>query len=262
MVIVNQRPNTVEITAQGYLANLMGAQPNLTYNLDLQSAGEGEQIIPLTPAGVQVSPASGLRIVRVSPARITIALERVVSKNVPVKVPTRGTPAAGVDLYKLTFQPALVSVSGPRSAVNPIKEVSTDPVSIVDKSRSFHTTVNFILQSDDILTSPVGPVDVDVELGPHREARTLRIPITVLDGDGYTVSPSTVSVSVLVPLTYKGNVTVEDFRATVTAPSLEAAADRIPVKPEVELATALNADIVIRQVNPEEVLLIRKVRKK
>jgi YbbR domain-containing protein len=260
MVMVNERRSSVEVTAQGSI--LPGSQPDMGYVIDLRSAGEGEQTIPLTPDGVQIGPASGLRVVRVNPARITIVLERVISKEVPIKVPIQGAPAAGVDLYQLTCRPSSVRISGPRSQVSVLTEVETDPLSIAGQADPFQATVSFNLPNDNIHTNPVGPVEVDVDLGPHREVRTFKIPVTVLNNDGYAVNPRFVTVSVLVPKTFKGRLANEAFKATVTVPNSEAPLDRLSAKPEVELTRNPGAGIAIKQVKPEEVTLSRISGKK
>ena len=262
MEIVNERPSFVEITAQGYLSNLAGNVPNLSYNIDLQSAGEGERVISLTPEGVHISPASGLRVLRVNPARITLLLERVISKEVPVRVVIQGAPAAGFDLYKVSWQPTTVTVSGPRSLITPVKEVVTDPVSVARQNRSFRTIVNFIVASDDIHISPAGPVEVDVEAGPHRQARTFRVPVTVVESDAYTVSPGHVSVRVLAPVSMKDPPRGEDLRASVLAPNADPGPDRVTASPQVEFVREFEPEVVIQKIEPEQVTLIRKARKK
>jgi hypothetical protein len=260
MVIVNERPNSVEVTLEGTL--LPGAPADISYDIDLQSAGEGDQTIPLTVDRVRLGPASGLRVVQVNPAMLTVVLEKIVSKDVPVKVSIEGTPAPGFDLYKWVCRPSQVRINGPRSRVSPMKEAETDPVSISGQSRSFQSAVNLAPLDHGIYTGLVGPVKVDLELGPHREMHRLRIPVTVLDDPNFVASPAYISVSVLVPMTFKGRLTVSDFRATVSVPNSEPADARMSAKPEVEQTGSLEAGIVIAQINPEEVALLRKIRKK
>jgi YbbR domain-containing protein len=261
MEIVSERPSFVEITAQGTLTSLAGFQPNLTYNIDIQSAGEGTQVIPLTPAGVRVGPSSGLRVMRVSPARITLQLERVIAKDVPVKVPLRGTPTQGYDLYQLTLRPASLQITGPRSALSGIREMETEPVSLTARDQSFSTTVNLRVPDDDIHVSPGGPVEVTAELGPHRLLHTLRVPVTVVDDGDFIATPAYVSLSMLVPVTFKGRLTVKDFLVTATVPDAGPLQVQVMVKPKVELTTMLNEGILIKGISPEEITLVRKVRK-
>ena len=86
--------------------------------------------------------------------------------------------------------------------------------------------------------------------------------MTVLDDPDFVASPAYISVSVLVPMTFKGSLTASDFRATVSAPNSELADARVSAKPEVELIGDLKAGIAIAQISPEEVALLRKIRKK
>ncbi len=260
MEIVSERPATVEASVLG-VPNLAGNLPTMTYTINLQDAGEGELTVPLTPQGIRTSPGSGITVVHVSPARLTLLLERVVSKDVPVKVPLLGAQAEGFDLYKVTCQPDIVHIIGPRSDINPLKEVATDPLSIAGQKRSFQRTVNFNLQGDDIHTSPV-TVEVNVQIGVHRAERTLRIPIAVLGEEGVAASPPFVSVSLLVPVTFKGRLAAEDLTATAAVPGDRPLPNRTVVKPEVKFRRDLGADIVIKKINPEEVTLIHKTGKK
>jgi hypothetical protein len=260
MEIVSERPATVEASVLG-VPNLAGNMPNMAYAINLQAAGEGELTVPLTPQGIRTSPGSGITVVRVSPARLTFLLERVVSKDVPVKVPLLGVTAEGFDLYKVTCQPDIVHIIGPRSDINPLKEVATDPLSIAGRKRSFQQTVNFNLQGDDIHISPV-TVEVDVQIGVHRAGRTFRIPVVVLGEEGLAASPPFVSVSLLVPVTFKGRLAAEDLTATASVPSDKPLPNRVVVKPEVKFRKDLEADIVIKQVNPEVVTLLHKTGKK
>jgi hypothetical protein len=140
--------------------------------------------------------------------------------------------------------------------------VETDSVSIEARNASFHQTVNFHIPDVDIHTSPVGPVEADIELGPHREIRTFSVLVGGLEGSVFAPSPPFVSVSVLVPAAIKEQLVAEDLRATVTIPNPEPNTDRIAVVPQVEFTKEPGAGITIRHVSPEQLTLVRKVRKK
>lgn len=260
MVIVSEHPNFVEVTLEGTL--LPSTSADISYDVDLQSAGEGDQTIPLTADRVRLGAASGLRVVQVNPAMLTLVLEKTVSKDVPVKVPIEGTPAPGFDLYKWVCLPSQVRISGPRSRVSPVKQAETDPVSISGQSRSFQSAVSLAPLDGEIHVGLAGPVRVDLELGPHREMHRFRIPVTVLDDPNFVASPAFISVSVLVPMTFKGRLTASDFRATVSVPNSGSGDAHMSAKPEVEPTGGLEAGIAIAQINPEEVALLRKTGKK
>lgn len=61
------------------------------------------------------------------PAFVSIRLERLKSKTVPVRV-SLGPLASGLDLGKTTFEPTTVTVSGPESAVAEVAAVRADVV--------------------------------------------------------------------------------------------------------------------------------------
>lgn len=260
MEIANERPSTVEVTATGG-SNLAGRLPEMTYTIDLHDAIEGQHTVPLTPDGVWVSTTSDVRIVRVSPARMTVVLERILSKEVPVKVSLEGNPPAGFEVYQADAEPGKITISGRRSQVNPVREVLTLPIPIFSQRQSFQTKVNFRLQSDDIHASPA-EVRVNVELGPRRLEQVVRVPVAASDPESFTVSPPAVSVYVLVPETLDRKLAPEDFKAVAAVPAEETAGRQLVVKAEVEWKTPPDEGIRIRQVKPETVTLLRRSRKK
>jgi YbbR domain-containing protein len=259
MEIVSDHPATVEVATLG-TSDLAGTAPNLAYTIDLREEREGERTIDLSPAGLGISPASGLSVVSIHPAKITLVMERVISKEVPVRVSIQGKPDAGFEYYGATCRPDRVLLLGPRSQISPIQEVPTDPIVIAGKNRSFQTTVNFSLQGDDIHTSPA-TAEVAVELGVHRNEQIVRIPITLPDGGEYAARPAFVTVYVLVPGMFRRKLSAADFRAVVM-PNRRPGSEPTAVKLEVAFSRDLGAGIAIRRIDPEEVILLRKSGKK
>ncbi len=260
MEIVSQRPATVEAAVLG-VRDLTGNLPDLAYTINLQLAKEGEITVPLSPEGIRVNPGSGISVVHVNPARVTFRLEQVISKDLPVKVPVLGAPASGYDLYSVTCQPDTISVVGPRTPINALKAVATDPLSVAGLRHSFKRTANFDLPSDEIHTSPVS-VEVSVDIGVHRTEHTVEVPVAVLGPQGYVATPAAVSVSVLVPLSFQGKLSPEEFRATAFVRGEEPYPNRVTVKPEVEPRRDLDPGIVISKIQPEAVTLTLKTGKK
>ncbi len=263
MVIVGERPPSfVDVTAQGYLAGLGSGQPIQSYDLDLRSYGEGLQVIELTPDGVRLGPTSGLRVIRINPQVIRVVLEKLIEKKyIPVDVRYSGEPADGLELYKLTAMPDNIDISGPHSVVDPIQVLETLPVQLDGRRVSYDTQANLKIPSDDIHTSPVAVVKVAVLLGPPREVVPIRIPVEVLDGEDFTVSPPNVTVNLKVPVTYKGTLTADDFKATVSVAGLDPSVTRTTVSPVVIPGTDLIPEIDW-SISPETVTITRISRKK
>jgi len=257
MMITNERPGTVDVTVRGVFANMWFGSSLPTYIIDLQSYDEGEHIVQLSPANVHIPRASGLEAIAVRPARLKLVLERTVAKEVPIRVVTRGEPGTGIDVYGIMLAPSTVVLSGPRSSVDRIQEISTETISIEGQRQSTRTFANLDIRDDAVHSTPPGPVEVSIQLGPHRRLqRVTGIPVGT-DSPGAKVVPRTVAVLVLVPITFEKPLTAGDFVATVSLSNSDPEARSVTLKPDVRLKNPSDPAIVIRNVSPAEVAIQR-----
>ncbi len=260
MEITSERPSTVDVTVRGAFTNLWFSPTIPTYVVDLSSYDEGEHIIQLSPQNVRFPRASGLEPMAVRPARIKVRLERAAVKEVPIRVVTRGEPGAGIDVYGITTRPAAVTLSGPHSNVDRIREVSTEAIALNDQRQSIRKLVNLDIRDDAVHCAPSTPVEVHVELGAHRRLqRVAKVPVSVGDA-AFTVNPRWITVQVLVPITYEKGMTAADFAATVTVPGLAPGQTSAKAKPEVRLKVPNDPAVVIREIEPAEVVVQKKAR--
>jgi len=258
--ITSDRPSYVEVTVRGTPASMgFGPAVPLAYTIDLQTASEGSHAVTLSPENVRIPTASGFEAIRVNPPRITLELERTISKEVLVVVPQpEGKPAEGVDVYGFTPVPLSVVVTGPQSHVEPIMNFKTEVFTLEGQDRAFDAFLNLIIEDDSLRTNPAGPIEVSFELGPHREPQTVAgIPI-VLGDEGFTVNPSEISAIVLVPITFEGELLPELFRATIGLDDWDPEASTAKLRPEVEFAEPIDPAMVIERVQPAEVTVSRK----
>ncbi len=258
MEIVSERPNFVEVTVHGALGNLWIGQSAPSYSIDLQAASEGEHIVPLTSENVRIPRAAGIEVIKVSPARITLVLERTISKEVPVVLPPpRGRQASGMDVYRITHWPVSVLITGPRSRIEPVREIATEPVSIEGLDQSLRTFANLVVRDNFIRTTPVGPVEVNIQIGTHREVRRInRVPI-LADNAGFRISPREITVFVLVPVTVKKSLTADDVVATLPLGGIDPSVNTVKLKPEVSLKNPPDPAIAIRDFRPSEITIQR-----
>lgn len=80
--------------------------------------------------------------IAVHPMRVTIQLERRISKTLPLAVPIRGRVADGFDLISHSIAPREVVVIGPHSALESVSEIRTEPVDLEGRNASFTVGVN------------------------------------------------------------------------------------------------------------------------
>lgn len=260
MEVVNNRPNAVDVTLRGFSASMWLIQP-MSCNVDLRTAGEGEHIVPLTPENISLPRTAGLEIVGIRPARVAINLERTISKQVPTSVATSGDPASGYDVYSKSANPPAVLVSGPRSHVVDIKEVSTESVPLSDQTGPIRTYVNLNVPDAMVHTTPFGPVQVNIDIGVHRRTVTVRHVPVVANEPGVIIRPPWISVQLLVPANYAKPITPADLSATAAVEDLDESGSEAKVKPQVKFTNpADSAAIIIKEIQPAEVT-VKKTRK-
>ncbi|NWG13368.1 MAG: hypothetical protein HXY20_07540 [Acidobacteria bacterium] len=252
MEITGERPSTVELTLRGATSNMWPAQPVPSCRIDLQDASEGEHVVSLTQANVRLPRASGLEVVAIRPARVKLVLERTITRTVPVEV-SRGDPPLDLEVYAVTVTPPTVVITGPRTRVQAIREVSTESISLAGRRESFRTPARLTAEDGSILMTPPGPVDVYFQIGARRQLQTITNVPVVSEDPSFTLSPSTVALSVLVPISVPRKLTPGDFTASVAAVDLDPTKAILHVRPEVTLKKEIASGIVIMQVKPPEV---------
>lgn len=135
-----------------------------------------------------------VEIVDVTPNQITVGLENVTSRTVPVRTRLVGTPPRGFEAEEMTLDPEEAIVTGPESLVGRVAAVETD-VNLTNRRTAFDETL--LLQARDELGGNIQGVNVDPEsVSVHGEIRQLEISAAVivrpnvqgLPADGFSVT--------------------------------------------------------------------------
>lgn len=255
MAITNDRPATVDVTMRG--AAFSNIQPIPTCIVDLQEASEGEHIVTLTPENVSISQGSRIEVLQVNPARITLFLEQTISKRVDIVVPIQGVPAEGFEVYASSSEPDSVTVSGPRSQIEPLEEISTETISIADQKQTARFVVRLNPGEPSIHTDSTNPIQVVIRVGPRRSRHTVKqVPIS-FDDAVYTVSPKQISIPVLAPPEVIKDLTPESFTVTIETRNLGTSELPAKVKPIIRLPSTLSDTVEIGNPQPSEVTVRR-----
>src|SRR5262245_29305131 len=85
---------------------------DVSARIDLGGAGEGERIVHLTAESIRVP--FGVKVVKISPAILTLNFERTVEKTVPIRPRLLGRPAPGHEITELGAEPREVDIVGPQ----------------------------------------------------------------------------------------------------------------------------------------------------
>ena len=139
--IVGDAPDTIDVRLRGS----SGALSRMTAGdmaavIDLVTARPGQRLFHIAPG--QVNVPYGVEIVQVGPSTLTMEFELSGIRQVPVEPNVDGRPAPGYEVIKITSDPATVEVAGPESALKRLQAAITEPVSVVDQTRTVREVVN------------------------------------------------------------------------------------------------------------------------
>jgi YbbR domain-containing protein len=165
--LVGNLPDTVEVRLRGSSGALsrLGAG-DLAAVLDLRAARPGRRLFHLSPA--QVTVPYGINVVQVGPSTLTVECEISAMMTVPVEPSVEGRPAAGFEVTRVTSDPPTVQVAGPESALKRLAAAVTEPVTIVDATRSVREIVTIGVQDASLrLVTPQTAV-VTVTISPRQ----------------------------------------------------------------------------------------------
>jgi len=132
--------------------------------MDVHTARVGQRLFQLTPD--QVRAPFGVQVLQVSPASIPMVFERTATKQVRVVPSIEGTPASGFVVGTWSVDPATVEVIGPSSAVESVKEATTEPVSVAGAREAVNDKVTVGFLNPTLRVKDPRPASVRVEIIP------------------------------------------------------------------------------------------------
>lgn len=92
--------------------------------------------------GNAVDLAAGLVLERATPAQIRMRFEVRIARDVPVRIRYEGNPMEGYRIAKQEIAPERLRVMGPKSRVEAVQYVETDPVELTGVTRELETGMN------------------------------------------------------------------------------------------------------------------------
>lgn len=158
---------------------------------DLRNVPTSDGAIDLTPETIRIDLPAGVRLSEIRPRQIAIKLEAVIEKDVPVKAEKEGHVPEGSQVYTETVVPAKVRVRGPASYIKTLEFVSTEKISLDNKTTDFSARQVAVTVSNPKARVLDAVVDVVFRIGEKRGERLIsaalkgdatgkKIPITVM----------------------------------------------------------------------------------
>ena len=136
LTLVGPAPREIELRVTGPPAVLDDLERNVPrYKLDLSGAAVGSESIAINPDLIPMP--AGAQITRVNPAYLTIKIDRLLKKQVPVKIAVSGEPDGSYSIHDMLARPSTMLICGPETAVGVVDEIFTKPIDITARSQSF-----------------------------------------------------------------------------------------------------------------------------
>ena len=160
----------------------------------------GERVIPLQTGWVSWVGFRGVQVENIVPGAISVRLERLSTRDVPVRVSTRGRLPDHLALVRaLSMTPSHVQVSGPASLVDGLDTLDIIPVVLSDVSEQ--ATVETVVDTVGMRGVTVAPYVVTMRISAEESIERVFAGVPVITdpvvGNGpILVSPEFVQVTV------------------------------------------------------------------
>lgn len=128
--------------------------------IDLMGSGPGEHTFELGPMRIQAP--RDLRVMQVIPTRLQLELDFRATRQVPVHPRVVGTFASGIRMARVTAEPELVTIVGPRKRVDAVDAAITDPVDATGVVGHQTFTSHVYVADPLVRVNHAGPVHVTV----------------------------------------------------------------------------------------------------
>lgn len=171
----------------------------------------GRYLLPVDKTRIPLG--RSVSIVNITPSYLNIRLEKKVTRVFKVTVPYIGETAKGYMAFSPVCEPATVALTGAKSLINGIKQLSTKPVDLANAHENFKKEVPLDLRQPELFTVAQSIFVVSVQVQPLIGTRTIeQIPIEIQNRPGKKVSiePSTISIELKGPQKKLNTTTLTD----------------------------------------------------
>lgn len=180
---------------------------------------------------------------------VTLMVEERLTKKVPVKPIILGDVAPAFMIDEATPVPAELEISGAKSEILRINELSTEPIDVsgLADSKSLVTAISKASLPE--LRLSAQEVNVSIKLGPKKLSKNISlVPIEISGSENVgSARPAGVSVIVAVPESMVGKINQKDVRATVNAKDLA------PGRYDLGVLVSAPDGVVIQKISPKVV---------
>jgi YbbR domain-containing protein len=254
LIVANQYKNTLDVTVSGPRGLIRKISTNISRSIDLSKATPGNTVIANEPDSIAVP--RGINVLRINPTHITLVLDRLIKKDLPIKAITQGKLPEEYELVSITMQPGRLEVDGPQDILGRETVMLTIPIDLSDVTSSTSKQVALDLKPGvaDLIGDPLVSANIEIkDKMVERDINRIEImPTGLLQPHTAKLSPSRLAVKVLMPmvLAKKQSKKIDElFSATINLEGLSPGAHEI--KPMVKAPP----EVTIQEISLETVVV-------
>ena len=249
-VLVGKIPDKVNVKLSGSQSVINSIRSLESVQIDLTSATNYYYFDPSLfglPAGIDV---------QVTPSSLTLDWVARMERKLPVRVQLSGLNNPNLELAaKPVVNPARVTVSGPRTSVENLSDLVTEPVSLTDLGPGVHRRrVPLLALPESITVLETSEINVEINIDTKKEHRRLRhLEVAALGiNAAVAMRPTHVDVLIAAPQNVLDEVNPEHLVPVVDLAGVELGAGAVSVP--VQLRGLPEGARVLR-TEPAEVLV-------
>jgi YbbR domain-containing protein len=161
LVISNQFQKQIEVTVngpRGLVRNI--SSQHITRPVNLANAQPGSHVIKNTPESIKIT--KGVQIQNIRPAIITLTIDRLLAKELPIKPVLKGKPATGYEVAAFIANPPTLGLTAPASILEKEVFLLTQPIDITGRETDF--TIQIPLDVREEITELIGEPVISVNV--------------------------------------------------------------------------------------------------
>ncbi len=171
----------------------------LAYKLDLGKIQPGSNVIPLVPESMAVT--SAVEVVEISPTRLDLIADVMVSRSVPVSLDWIGMPGEDMQMRNATVIPDQVTITGFASTLEAVDKILTVRVQVpADGERVAAGRAKLLLPKD--VRTNVSSVGYELHFGLITQELWVKMNVEPVEHPGfsYTFEPKFVRARLEMPV--------------------------------------------------------------
>lgn len=268
LVISNQFRKQLEVTINGPRGLVRSvASQHITRPVDLTNAQPGNHVIKNTPESIKLP--NGVQIQNIRPANITLTIDRLLKKELPIKPVLKGNPANGFEVAAIIANPKTLGLTAPASTLGKEAFLPTELIDMTGRNANFNTQVALNVREEitELIGEPV--ISVSILIKEKQVVREFSgIPVEFnheAERTTYRLDHYQVNIETELPYSM-ANKDAQNFhfKATINADKLPPGSHELPVKiissqQSIKITKVVPARIKIDISSPKPVMKNRQI---